>query len=262
MKFRQFWLKSFRSQMAKTVQAKAEKHFLKLLGWTDCRMQFWQSAEIFRSKSGSISGLVLKTSPEYILRTRRKQFCQPCRKFLAQVAESLQKGVTQQSSVGPKNKELCYPYQKRHSENSFDKHLEELSLQLRKMFKRLVTQEWSIGQKRLSFDNISNIHGSKSESIALRFRKKSSQSDNLDRQEAILTTLPFFFSTNSQKCSKNHFWTTFRQTSGKDFWQTCSKLLARNPKVFCEKSKTFFQKVHLDTFNAVLKTLGKPSTQS
>ena len=35
-----------------------------------------------------------------------------------------------------------------------------------------------------------------------------------------------------------------RQTSRKEFWQFCSKLLAQNPKVFCAKSK-FFSEVSI-----------------
>ena len=71
-----------------------------------------------------------------------------------------------------------------------------------------------------------------------------------------------FFSTNSQKCLENLFWKRIRQTIRKEFWQTCSKLPAQNPKIFCKSPKILVGSVHLDTFNAALETLVKLFTQS
>ena len=134
-------------------------------------------------------------------------------------------------------------------------------LEARKTFNKLVTQEWSIGHNWLSYYNPPNLNQSKSERTGMWFWKKvlkwqfGQVESNFDRS-------PVIFSTNSQKCSKNYFWKIFRRTIWKEFWQTCSKPSAQNPKFFFARSKTFFGSVHLDTFNAALESLVEPFTQS
>ena len=157
-----------------------KKKFPKLLVWISCRKQFWkpcwktfvQRPEVFRAKTEIFSQNKYFGHVESNLDNPAENFQLKLRKVFENVhLNSVPSHLKKRSFVTPNNEGT----QKAVLTNVWKSFL----LEARKTFNKLVTQEWSLGRKWLSFYDPPNLYRSKSERTAFWFRKNF-QNDNLD----------------------------------------------------------------------------------
>ena len=146
--FEEYGWKIFAHKVLKCFKEILKNTFPKLLGWTHCRMQFWQPfwkpfaqrPEVFRAQSEKFSQITYFGHVESNFENHNKNFCLKLRKvFKKMYLNNVPSDLKTRSFGNPPNKVT----QKAVLTNLSKSFL----LGARKMFKKIVTQKWSIAQK-------------------------------------------------------------------------------------------------------------------